>query len=150
MKRLSILTLVALAIVVGTTAQTLAQKKSVRLDPIKKDLYNLTYVNDGKRKVKVEVIDQNGINILSEQIKQEKSFTKSYNFQNLKLGEYSFKITDEEGQYVTKIKRTDEELMVAEVKKIEDTKAKIVVKGQFMTPVSVNIIDRHDVLVFDE
>jgi hypothetical protein len=79
-----------------------------------------------------------------------KSFKKSHDFKNLKLGEYSFKITDDEGVYVTKIKRTEEKLMIAVVEKIDDAKSKIVITGEFITPVSVNIIDRNDVVVFDD
>lgn len=150
MKRLTKTTLVALAIVAGTTAGAVAQKKSVKLDPISKDLYRLTYVNKGDCQLRVEVVDENGTKLLSEQIRQKKSFTKPYSFKNLKLGEYAFKVIDTEGEYVTRIKRTDEVYMVASIKKIEDEKAKIIVKGEFMGPVSVNIYGRNDVLVFDD
>ena len=143
-------TLVALAIVAGSTSGAFAQKKTVRLDPVSKDVYRLTYVNNGDYQIKVEVLDESGTKILSEQIKQKKSFTKPYNFQNLNPGEYSFKIIDNEGAYVTKIKRTDEVNMVARVIKIADDKAKIIVRGEFMEPVSVNFFDKDDVLVFDD
>ena len=81
---------------------------------------------------------------------RKKSFTKPYSFQNLKLGDYSFKVTDSEGTYVTKIKRADELNMVASIKKIDDEKAKVIVKGEFIYPISVNIFDRYDALVFDD
>lgn len=150
MNRFTKTTLVALAIVAGTTVGANAQRKSIRLDPVTKDLYRLTYLNRGDCHIKVEVIDEDGSKLLSEQINQKKSFTKPYNFQNLELGEYSFKVIDAEGEYVTKIKRTDDVYMVANIRKLEDEKAKVIVRGEFMGPVSVNIFDRNDVLVFDD
>ncbi|MCG8307262.1 MAG: hypothetical protein MI975_07695 [Cytophagales bacterium] len=150
MKQLTKTTLVVLAIVAGTTAGAIAQKKFVRLDPVTKDLYRLTYINKGECQVRVEVIDESGTKLFSERIKQKKSFTKPYSFQNLNLGEYSFKVIDSDGEYVTKIKRTEEVYMVADIKKIEDEKAKITVRGEFMGPVSVNIFNRNDVLIFDD
>ena len=150
MKRFTKTTLVALAIVAGASASGIAQKKSVRLDPVNKDLYRLTYLNQGECHIKVEVIDESGLKLLSEQIHHQKSFTKPYNFSNLSLGEYSFKVTDQDGEYVTKIKRTDEVFMVASIKKLEDGRAKVIVRGEFMAPISVNILDRNDVLVFDD
>lgn len=150
MNRFTKTTLVALAIVAGTTSGTLAQKKSVRLDPVSKDLYRLTYLHEGDCHIRVEVIDESGKKLLSERINQNKSFTKPYSFQNLKLGEYSFKVIDADGEYVTKIKRTDNVYMVANIRKIDEEKAKVTVKGKFMGPVSVNIFDRNSVLVFDD
>lgn len=150
MKRLTKTTLVVLAIVVGSATGVLAQRKLVRLDPVKKDLYQLTYLHRGNCHIKVEVIDEDGHELFTEQISQKKSFTKPYSFQNLELGEYTFKVTDDEGTYVTKIKRTDEINMVASIKKMEDEKAKVIVKGDFMSPVSVNIFDRQNILVFDD
>ena len=150
MNRFTKTTLVALAIVAGTTSGALAQKKSVRLDPVSKDLYRLTYLNEGECRIQVEVLDENGKKLLSERINQNRSFTKPYSFKNLKFGEYSFKVIDAQGEYVTKIKRSDEVFMVANIEKINEDKAKIIVKGTFMSPVSVNIFDRNDVLVFDD
>lgn len=150
MKRLTKTTLVVLAIVAGTAAGAFAQKKSVRLDPVTKDLYRLTYLNEGSCNIQVEVIDEDGTNLLSETIKQKNSFTKPYNFKYLKLGEYSFKVTDADGEYVTKIKRTDDVYMVANIRKVDDEKAKVIVKGEFMGPVSVNIFDRNNVQVFND
>jgi len=108
MNRFTKTTLDVHAIVAGTNAGALAQKKSIRLDPVTKDLYSLTYLNEGNCHIKVEVIDEDGIILLSEQIDQNKSFTKPYSFQNLSLGEYSFKVTDAEGVYLTRKKRTNE------------------------------------------
>lgn len=150
MNRLTKTILVALAIVAGTAPGTFAQLKSVRLDQVSKDLYRLTYLKEGDCQIKVEVIDQSGTKLLSEQIKRQKSFTKPYNFQSLNFGEYSFKVIDSEGEYVTKIERTDNVYMVANIKKVDEEKAKVIVKGEFMGPVSVNIFDRNDVLVFDD
>jgi len=150
MNRFTKTTMVALAIVAGTTAGAIAQKKSIRLDPVTKDLYRLTYLNQGNCNIKVEVLDEDGNKLLSEQINRKKSFTKPYNFTNLDFGEYSFKVIDNEGEFVTKIKRSDEVFMVARINKIEDEKAEVIVRGEFMGPISVNIFDRHDVLVFDD
>lgn len=150
MTRFTKTTLVALAIVAGTTAGVKAQNKTVRLDPISKDVYRFTYLDDGPCHLKVEVFDEEGHQLLSENINQKKSFTKPYSFQNLRLGEYAFKVTDDDGEYVTRIKRTDEVTMVASIKKFENEKAKIIVKGDVMGPVTVNIYDENDVLVFDD
>ena len=150
MNRFTKTTLVVLAIVAGTATGSLAQKKSVRLDSLSKDLYQLTYLNKGKCNVKVEVYDENGLRLLSEQIKRRKSFTKPYNFSNLDFGAYSFKVTDAEGEYVTIVKRSDELFMTARIKKIDEEKAKVIVRGEFMEPISVNIFDRNDVLIFDD
>ena len=89
----------------------------------------------------MEVYDDSGTMLLSEQITQKKSFTKPYSFQNLEFGVYSFKVIDAESEYVTKIKRSDEAYMAASIKQIDDEKAKIIVKGEIMEPVSVNIYD---------
>jgi hypothetical protein len=150
MKRIARTTLAVAAIVAGMAAGAKAQEKSVKLDPISKDLYQLTYLKDGSCNVMVEVLDEKGTVLHTESIKQRKSFTKPYSFQNLNLGEYSFKVTDEEGVYLTKIKRSDDVNMVASIKKVSDEKAKVIVKGEFMGPVTVNIFDSHNVLVFDD
>ena len=150
MNRLTKTTLVALAIVAGTAAGADAQKKSVRLDPVNNDLYRLTYLNQGKCNITVEVLDDEGKKLYSEQIQQQKSFTKPYNFSSLDFGEYSFKVRDMEGEYVTKIKRSEGVSMVAKIRKIEDGKAQLFVKGEVMEPISVNIFDSNDVLLFDD
>ena len=68
MKRLTKTTLVVLAIVVGTASGALAQQKSVRLDPVSKDLYQLTYMNRGDFQVMVEMLDKDGRKLFSEEI----------------------------------------------------------------------------------
>jgi hypothetical protein len=150
MKRIARTTLAVAAIVAGMAFGAIAQEKSVRLDPLNKDLYQLTYLNQGECNVVVEVLDKDGHVLHAERIKRKNSFTKPYNFRNLSLGEYSIKITDEAGVYLTKIKRSAEVNMVASIIKLDDEKAKIIVKGEFMAPVSVNIIDSHNVHVFDD
>lgn len=150
MNRFTKTTLVALAIVAGTTAGALAQLKSVRLDPVKKDLYKLTYLNEGDCNVQVEVIDESGTKLFSERISKNKSFTKPYSFRNLQLGEYSFIVIDADGEYITKIKRTDDVYIAAQIKNIDDEKAKIIVRGKLMSPVYVNIFDSNDVKVYDD
>lgn len=150
MKRIAKTTLAVAAIVAGMAFGANAQEKSVRLDPLNKDLYQFTYFSKGSCNVLVEVLDKNGNILHTERIKQRNSFTKPYNFQNLRLGEYSFKITDEEGVYLTKIKRSEEVNMVASIITLDDEKAVVIVKGEFMAPVSVNIYDAHNVLVFDD
>lgn len=150
MKSITKTTLAIAAIVVGMATGTKAQEKSVRLDPVTKDLYRLTYMNQGQSNVQIEVIDAKGKLLHSEQIKQRNSFTKSFGFQNLKLGEFSFKVTDSEGTYVTKINRTDDVHMVASIREVEEDKAKVIVRGEFMGPVYVNIYDGDKVLVFDD
>ena len=142
--------MVALAIVAGSTSGAIAQKKSIKLDPVTKDLYRLTYINRGKCNIKVEVLDRNGIKLLSEQINQKKSFTKPYSFSNLEFGEYSFKVIDAEGEYITKVKRSEDVFMVARIKKLGEEKAEVIVRGEFMEPVSVNIFDKNNVLLFDD
>lgn len=150
MKRIARTTLAVAAIVAGMTAGAQAQKKSVKLDPVDKDLYQLTYFKKGACNVKVEVLDQNGTLLHSESIKQKKSFTKPYSFQNLIHGEYSFKVIDDEGVYVAKIKRSEDVNMVAAIKRMEGAKAKVIVKGDFMSPVSVKILNKRNELVFDD
>jgi hypothetical protein len=150
MKRIARTTMVVAAIVAGMAAGANAQEKSVRLDPINKDHYQLTYVKQGTCNILVEVLDDQGVVLHAERLKQKNSFTKPYSFQNLEFGEYSFKVTDEEGVFVTKIKRSDEIHMVASIRKLADDKAKVIVKGEFMRPVSVNIFDKHNELVFDD
>ena len=150
MKRIARTTLAVAAIVAGTAAGLKAQEKSVRLEPLNQDTYQLTYIKKGECKIKVEVFDDKGRVLHKEHIKNEKSFTKPYSFENLQLGEYSFKVTDDQGIYLTKIKRSEEINMVASIKKLEGDKAKIIVIGDFMAPVSVNIYDSYNVLVFDD
>ena len=150
MKHKAKTTLAVAAIVAGMAAGANAQEKSVRLDPVSKDHYQLTYQKNGSCNVLIEVLDNKGTVLHTERLMQRKSFTKPYSFQNLQFGEYSFKVTDEEGVFVTKIKRSDDINMVASINKMEDDKAKIIVKGEFMGPVSVNIFDKHNELVFDD
>ncbi|NJN25261.1 MAG: hypothetical protein HC819_04425 [Cyclobacteriaceae bacterium] len=150
MKRFTKTTLAVLAIVVGTSAGAIAQKKSVRLDPVSKDMYRLTYFNQGQCNVKVEVIDAQGVRLLSEQINQKKSFTKPYSFENLKNGEYDFKVIDADGVYVSKITRSNEASMTAHIVKLENEKAKVIVRGEFVAPVTVKFLDRKGLLVFDD
>jgi hypoxanthine-guanine phosphoribosyltransferase len=40
--------------------------------------------------------------------------------------------------------------MTARIKKIGEEKAKVIVRGEFMEPISVNIFDKNDVLVYDD
>ena len=150
MNRFTKTTMVALAIVAGTTAGAFAQKKWIRPDPVTKDLYRFTYLNDGTCYVKVEVIDAHEEKLLSEQIIQKKSFTKPYIFTDLDFGEYSFNVTAADGEYVTKIKRSNDVYMVANIKKVDEDKAKVIVKGEFMSQVSLNIFDKNNVLIFDD
>ena len=150
MKRIARTTLAVAAIVAGMAAGAKAQQKSVKLDPVDKDLYQLTYVNKGTCNVKVEVLDQDGTLLHAENIKHKKSFTKPYNFQNLSHGEFSFKVTDDEGEYVAKINRSEDVNMVATIRKIEGGKAKVIVKGDFMSPVSVKILNKRNDLVFGD
>lgn len=150
MNRLTKKTMAVFAIVAGTTAGAFAQEKSVRLDPVSKDHYRLTYRSKGDCAVRIEVLDKEGSKLLSEQIRQKKSFTKPYSFENLDLGEYTFKVIDSNGIYVSKIKRTSDVNMVANINKVDEEKAEVTVRGEFMGPVSVNIFDRNDVLVFDD
>ena len=56
MRRITKTTLAVLAIVVGTTAGAIAQKTTVRLDPVSRDLYQLTYIHKGNCNVKVEIV----------------------------------------------------------------------------------------------
>jgi hypothetical protein len=150
MKRIARTTLAVAAIVAGMAAGANAQYKSVRLEPVSKDIYQLTYLNKGACNVIVEVMDKEGTVLHTESIKQKKSFTKPYSFQNLNLGEFSFKVTDDEGVYLAKIKRSEDVNMVASIKKMEDGKAKVIVKGEFMSPVSVKILNKRNELVFDD
>lgn len=150
MNRTTKTTLAVFAIVAGISIGAFAQKKTVRLDPVSKDLYRLTYIHQGKCNLKVEVVDANGKKLLSEQIDQKKSFTKPYSFKNLEQGEYSFVVTDNEGVYVSKINRNSDYNMTADIRLLDDDKAKVIVKGSFMEPVYVNILDKHGLLIFDD
>ncbi len=150
MRKVTKTTLAIAAIVVGMAFGVKAQEKSVRLDPVSKDLYRLTYLSQGKSDVKVEIIDEEGEILHSEQIKLRNSFTKSFNFQDLQFGEYSVKLTDQEGEYITKINRSEDVYMIATIKPLEEDKAKVIVRGEFMGPVYVNIYDGKRVLVFDD
>ena len=143
-------TTATLAIVAGVAIGANAQDKSVRLDPVSRDLYRLTYLNEGPSHVKVEVLDSQGIVLHTEQLKQSKSFTKPYNFSQLPDGEYSFKVTDTMGEYVAKINRTEDVHMVATIEEVDRNKAKVIVRGDFMSPVIVNIYDKKSGLIFDD
>ena len=150
MRRFTKTTMAVLAIAAGTSAGAIAQKQSVRLDPVSKDLYRLTYFHPGKCNVKVEVSNEHGDKLLSEQINQKKSFTKPYSFVNPKFGEYSFKVTDDEGVFVAKIQRTEVVNLTASIKKLENDKALVIVKGKCIGPVPVRFTDKNDLLVFDD
>ena len=76
MKRIARTTLAVAAIVAGMAAGANAQYKSVRLEPVSKDIYQLTYLNKGACNVIVEVMDKEGTVLHTESIKQKKSFTK--------------------------------------------------------------------------
>jgi hypothetical protein len=150
MNRTTKTTLAVFAIVAGISFGAIAQKKTIRLDPVSKDLYRLTYIHRGNCNLKVEVVDAKGKKLLTEYIDQKKSFTKPYSFKNLAQGEYSFVVTDKEGVYLSKVKRTTDYNMTADIRLLDDAKAKVIVKGSFMEPVYVNILDKHGLLIFDD
>ena len=150
MKRIARTTLAVAAIVATMAAGAKAQEKSLRLEPVSKDVYQPTYMKKGACDLKVEVVDKEGTVLHTESIKQKKSFTKPYSFKNLSIGEFSFKVTDEDGVYLATIQRSDEVNMVASIKKMNDGKAKVIVKGEFMSPVSVKILNKRNELVFDD
>jgi hypothetical protein len=141
---------VVVAIVAIAAFQVKAQDERVRLEPVGKDTYQLTYLKKCPCKVKVEINDQYGASLFSEIIQPKKSFTKPYNFQNFTEGEFDFKVTDADDAFVTKIKRTDEVNMVAGIMKLKGERAKVVVKGDFMAPVYVKIYDSNNIMIFDD
>jgi hypothetical protein len=57
---------------------------------------------------------------------------------------------DQDGVYSRIIKRTEEVNMVAGIMTLSDNKAKVIVQGDIMAPVYVNIYDRFGVLLFDD
>lgn len=143
-------TFAAIALVAIAAFQVKAQDEPVKLEPIGNDTYQLTYLKKCPCKVKVEVVDQQGVNFLSEVLQSKKSFTKPYNLRNLKTGEYDFKVTDADETFDTKIERTDEVNMVAGIMKLKDDKAKIIVQGDFMGPVYVKLYDNRNTVIFDD
>ena len=57
---------------------------------------------------------------------------------------------DENGEYVTRIEKKEENDMVAAIKDLGEDRAKIIVKGEYMDPVFVNVFNRNDELVVDD
>lgn len=143
-------TMVALAIVVGATASSMAQEKSVRFDPVSKDVYQLTYLNEGPSHIRVELIDEQGTKLLSQEIHKEKSLLQPLNLSNIKKGAYIFKVIDDQGEFVTRVVKLKNDDMEAAIKTLENDRAKIIVKGEYLEPVYVNVFDRNDVLLFDD
>ncbi len=146
MKRFTTKTIAVFAIVVGMATVATAQKKSVTFTPLTNDIYSLKYFNQGDCKVKAEVLDDAGDVLSTTQLNQEKSFTKQFSFQNLAYGDFSFRVTDSEGIYITKIKRTEDGAMTASISEVDNGNAKVVVNGKFADPIYINIYEGDELL----
>ncbi len=150
MKRFTTKTMAVLAIVVGMATAVTAQTKEVRFTPLTNDIFSLTYLNQGECKLKAEVLDSKGNVLCSEKFNENKSFRKQFSFQNLGEGNFSFKVTDGEGVYTTKIKRTYDGSMTASINKVDGGDAKVIVNGMYADPIYLNIYEGSKVLASNE
>ncbi len=139
-----------LAIVVGMATATKAQMKSVSFAPLANDIFLLTYLNQGECKLKAEVINHNGKVLCVEQFNENKSFKKQFSFQDLGEGDFSLRVTDSEGVYTTKIKKTEDGSITASINVIDGGDAKVVVKGMYTDPIYLNVYAGSEVLASNE
>ena len=143
-------TILAFAIVTVASMHAIAQNESVKLKPVNQDTYQLTYLKQCPCDVKIEIIDQKGRRLFSENIRQDRPFVKPYNFRKLKDNEFDFKVIDKDGAFTRKIKRTEEVSMVAGITSLPNKRAKVIVEGDIMAPVYVKLYDRYGILIFED
>ncbi len=153
--------MVLLMVALGTPTLTTARdgmysidKKVVKVTPVSESKYSLTYLKNGSCQVQVSIQNVSGKEVLSDMIKTRRSFKKIYDFKGLPNGLYSFILTDEDGTITKKITYNYGELNpVAEVITFEEEeKVKVTVKsnGRTLEPVSINIYDSKNELIFGD
>ncbi len=139
-----------LAMVAGISFQAFSQNQKVKIVPINDDVYQLNYLKKSPGWVKMEIKDIDENVLYQEKIERTDPFTKPFDFKNYKTGIFYLKVTDGEDTYLTKINRSPEANMVASIIKYKDEKAKVIVEGDVMETVYVNIYDRYGIPVFED
>jgi len=103
-------TVVAIAIVASVAGLAKADTEAVPSRVVKVKAQNeksvkLTYLVDGQADVKVNIYDRQGKLVFSENIVNEKSFSRGYNFGLLPDGLYTLEVVDASGIVEKKIKK---------------------------------------------
>ncbi len=141
---------VILAIVVGMSFQAFSQKQEVKFIPIGDNVYQLNYLKKSQGLVKVEIKNETGRLLYQENIERTDPFTKPFDFRNFETGIFYLRVSDGVDTYLTKINRSPEANMVASIIKYKDDKAKVIVQGDVMETVYINIYDRYGIPVFED
>jgi len=101
MKKTSLL-LMVLALCTAVLANTIETKvgESSRFTVLSKsdpDKFNVVYVSEIEGPVTIKIFDENGDLVSVEVVKGEKSFSKTFDFDKLEKGRYTFEVTNAEG-----------------------------------------------------
>ncbi|MDZ7606739.1 MAG: T9SS type A sorting domain-containing protein [Cyclobacteriaceae bacterium] len=138
------------AVLTGTVFLSNAQDKMVRLDSEKENIYQLTYLNHKDSNIKVQWMDNSGKVLFTDYVNHRKSFTRNYNAERLPSGHYLVKVTDEEGEYLGFLDKSQTSGINASIVPTEPSKAKVTVRGETKAPVHVRVIDKKGKLVFHD
>ena len=149
------LTTAVLGIVLSTASFASTGKDAKDVSVEKKDeKVELTYLSEGEAKVKVNIYNQRGAIVYSEVIKHPKSFSKSYDLSKLPKGEYEFEIVDSRKVVSEKVTlssaKNAEKFLKADVSMTEEGKYSLVVIGEVVKPIQVNIYNARGILLYGD
>ncbi len=156
MKKLTKTTMVVLALLASTTFYANAKEgasteRKVFIKTVENGTYKLTYLKDGACNVQVKILDEVGNEVYSEKIQSAKSFTKPYSLEKLQSGTYTFKIEDGAGTVMKTVALSNgPKIISADIRKEDNQQYELIVKGDKLSPVYVNIYDRNNVLIYGD
>lgn len=155
MKKFTSTLLVLLGIVLGSASfAAKTDGKDVLVKSTDSGKVELTYLSEGKCRVKVNIYDQSGSKVFADAISNPQSFKKSYDLSKLPAGQYEFEIIDSKKVVVEKVEiadvATSSKILKATVLKENDDKFKVLVHGKIADPVAVNIYDKQGKLVYGD
>ncbi len=157
MKKFTKTTLALLAIVASSVLTASAGEgeshRIVKITPESNGKIKFTYLNDGNCNVIVKIVNDHGIEIFSNKIKSDKSFTIPYNFKGMSTGSYTFKIIDANGMISKTIdlpSSVKTSAVLAKIKKTDDAKFEVTVLGDHSNPIYINIYDWRGERIFGD
>ncbi|MBS1682526.1 MAG: T9SS type A sorting domain-containing protein [Bacteroidetes bacterium] len=121
-----------------------------------KNVFKVVYKSELSTKVKVTIFNSDGKKVFTEEINNEKSFARPYNFSSLPEGEYVIEIEDELGKKSEKINYTlapkNQPTSLMAVRKLTNFSSKYLItasaKGE--SKVNVSVYDTNGELLHSE
>lgn len=128
------------------------ESKKVEIVAEEQGLFNLVYKTSTAGKYRVNIIDKSGNVIFTDQFTSEKSFSKVYNFRNLKHGIYTMEVISNVAEKVVKeIVYESSSNFTVDVSPLEEGgKFNLTVKGAEDKPVNIVIVDSSDRPLYEE